>query len=344
VRDRPYLSVIVPCHNAAGDLPTFLAHIAASRFSDFECLLIDDGSAEHPGAIVDKATLPVRVFRNSARLGPAAARNLGAHQATGEILVFLDADVCVHTGTLGQIAVRFRQDPDLGAVFGSYDDSPTVRALISQFRNLLHCYTHQASPRKVHTFWAGCGGIRRQIFLDHGGFSERYRHPSIEDIEFGSRLSAAGVAIELDREIQVRHRKTWTLGSMCRTDILRRGIPWTRLVLEQRKMPSQLSLRHGQRFSVLLTWAALAALPGIAGHKLFSIVLVLSLVTVLFLNRDFYRFLARRRGWLFTAAAYGLHLLYFFNCGSSLFLGTAAHFFQQITDPAKKYSAARRPA
>ncbi len=213
--------------------------------------------------------------------------------------------------------------------------------MTSQFRNLLHAYTHQSSPKRAETFWAGCGAIRREIFLEHGGFAERFPCPSIEDIEFGGRLAAAGVHIEIDREIQVQHRKQWTLTAMCRTDIFSRGIPWTRLVLERRSMPNQLSLRYGQRFSVLFTWASMLSLASVANHVTFPFVWAASWMLVLGLNRRFYAFLARRRGLLFTSQAFGLHLLYFFNCGLALGLGIGAHCLDRLRQADRAYEEIR---
>src|SRR5438128_7885603 len=57
-------------------------------------------------------------------LGPAAARNQGARQASAEILIFVDSDVEVHADALRRIRAAFREDPGLTAVFGSYDEDP----------------------------------------------------------------------------------------------------------------------------------------------------------------------------------------------------------------------------
>src|SRR5947207_1321887 len=83
----------------------------------------------------------------------------------------------------------------LTALIGSYDESPLSAGFVSQYRNLLHCYTHQNGRREASTFWAGCGAMRRDRFVHHAGFDERYRYPSIEDIELGVRLRQAGERI-----------------------------------------------------------------------------------------------------------------------------------------------------
>src|SRR5437868_5535618 len=79
------------------------------------------------------------------------------------------------------------------AAFGSYDDRPISRRTASLYVNLRHHFVHQHSARDASTFWSGLGLIDRRIFLDIGGYDEvLFTRPSIEDIELGTRLVAAG--------------------------------------------------------------------------------------------------------------------------------------------------------
>ena len=120
-------------------------------------------------------------------------------------------------GTLDRALARFEADPGLSALFGSYDDAPTAPGVVSQYRNLLHHFVHQQGDfaddvRPVHTFWTGCGMIRREVFLAFGGFDPRlYPRPAIEDIELGYRLTRAGHRIVLARDVLATHMKRWTL-------------------------------------------------------------------------------------------------------------------------------------
>ena len=166
--------------------------------------------------------------------GPAVSRNAGARRATGEVLVFVDADVEVHHDAFARIRSAFERDPELVAVFGSYDDAPSAPGVVSAFRNLLHHDVHHASPGPATTFWAGLGAMRREPFLAAGGFdAERYAVPSIEDVELGMRMTAAGARIELRPEIQGTHLKRWSLAQMLRTDFSARGVPWVALLLDE---------------------------------------------------------------------------------------------------------------
>ncbi len=221
-------------------------------------------------------------------------------------------------------------DPGLTALFGSYDDQPTAAGLPSQYRNLLHHFVHQRGVfeddvRPVHTFWTGCGAIRRQAFLELGGFDPAlYRRPAIEDIEFGYRLARAGFRTALARDVLVTHRKRWTVSSILRTDIFHRGVPWMLLMLRSSERESDLNVSPGQRWSVAATGLGLlglAAAPWFGGWA--GLVCAGHLLALAVLNREFYLFLARRRGWRFAIGAFPLHYLYFVCCGVSVVIALA---------------------
>ena len=253
----PKISIVVACRNAAQTLTPCLRAISESGHPPDECIVVDDASTDDSADIARRfgATLLTCATRG----GPAKARNRGAECATGDLLIFLDADVCVHPDTIGRILEHFDHDAPPDAVIGSYDDAPAERSFISQYRNLLHCFTHRHGRPHASTFWCGCGAIWRAAFLLHGGLPETYDRPSVEDIAFGQQLAAAGADIRLDPRIVVTHLKRWTFLNMVRTDVWDRAIPWTRLIFSTRCMPDDLNLRLDQRASVGLAFAAVRA-------------------------------------------------------------------------------------
>lgn len=278
------LSVIVPATDQPPTLVQTLPALRAGLYSDEELIVV---------------TAP-------ANAGPAEARNHGAADATGDVLVFVDADVVVNADALGRLRTAFDADPGLTAVFGSYDDGPRSQAVISEFRNLLHHHVHQGCPGAASTFWAGLGAVRREAFLAVGGFdSQRYDIPSIEDIEFGVRLHRAGGQIELHPRVKGTHLKHWTLGNMIRTDFQRRGIPWVELILEHGAAPATLNLSWRERASTALTLIGLPTLA-LRSHRPLKAVLV----TITLINAPFYWLLLRRMGLSRAIAGIGLHALH----------------------------------
>lgn len=277
------LSAIVPATDRPQHLDQVVAAIRATDEPPDEVI------------VVDRAPLP----------GPAAARNAGAERASGDVLVFVDADVAPHRGAFRHIRAAFA-DPGLVAVFGSYDDSPPAPGAVSGFRNLLHHFVHQESQGEAATFWAGLGAIRRDAFVAAGGFdAARYAQPSVEDIELGMRLARNGARMRLDGAIQGTHLKQWTLRSMLRTDLRARGIPWVALLAEDGAAPTTLNLGWRHRTSAA---AALGLALSVATRR--PRPAASSLAALLLLNARFYRLLLERRGPAQAAAGVGLHALH----------------------------------
>ena len=244
------ISVIIPAYNAAEELRHCLHCLNTGILRPAEIIVVDDGSTDDTAQVA--ADAGAKVLSTGGRRGPAYARNLGVKDASSSIVFFVDADVCVHHDTVSRVAARFAANPELDALIGSYDDAPACPDLLSQYRNLMHCYTHQVAARKASTFWSGCGAVKRDLFLAAGGFDASYRKPAIEDIELGYRMAASGAHIELDPAIQCKHLKRWTLPNIVRTDVMQRAIPWTLLILRAGRMPNDLNLKWHQRASVAL--------------------------------------------------------------------------------------------
>ncbi len=278
------LSVVVPATDHPPTLPACLAAIAASAEPPDEVIVVEEPSS----------------------LSACGARNAGVARASGEVVVFVDADVEVHPDALGRVRAAFAADPTLTAVHGSYDDAPRVRSTVSAFRNLLHHHVHQQAGGAAETFWTGLGAVRRRDFVAVGGFDgDRYPHPSIEDIELGHRLLEAGGQLRLDPAIQGTHLKRWTLGSMLWTDFARRAVPWVSLQVRTRRVTATLNMGWTHRISALLCLLGPAVL--LAGQPLVAAAAGGALVGA---NRRFYLLLLRQVGVVGALLGVGLHWLH----------------------------------
>lgn len=310
------LSVVIPVHNDATGLSECLSALKASASPGTEIIVVDDASTDETPRVAE--SFGVRVLRLMRNSGPAAARNYGARHAGGDIVFFVDADVMVAPEALRRVEAVFREQPDLAAVFGSYDARPRAKGMISQYRNLLHHFVHQNGHSEASTFWAGCGAIRRTVFDSIGGFDEKkFLRPSIEDIELGYRLRQCGQRILLDKALQGTHLKRWNLYSLIRTDIACRAVPWSRLILETKNAPRDLNLNSGQKLSLVLVACACASLAAALIQPLFLMVAMAALFGVVVINRKLYLFFFRQKGILFAAAGVSLHFLYYLYSGLS---------------------------
>lgn len=246
----PRVSVIIPVRNDPVRLGKCLAAIQQSTFRDFEVIVTDDASTDSTAAVAESAC--VQLVRLPRQSGAAAARNAAAAVARGSILMFVDADVCVHPNTL-EVAVKSFDDPALSAVFGSYDLNPPEPNLLSQYKNLAHRFFHQESTERVSTFWTGCGAMRREAFDKFKFDPVLYPRPSIEDIDLGTKIARSGGQIRISKDLQATHLKRWTLLGVLKSDLFDRAIPWTKLIYRNRDLPIDLNLGLSQRLAAILT-------------------------------------------------------------------------------------------
>lgn len=101
-----FVSVIIPVYNVEKYLPNCIESVLAQTMSDFELLLIDDGSNDESGAICDRYAADdsrIRVFHTQ-NGGASRARNLGLDNARGEFVVFVDSDDRIEPDHLQQFA------------------------------------------------------------------------------------------------------------------------------------------------------------------------------------------------------------------------------------------------
>lgn len=308
---EPSVTVVVPAHQAAAEIGLCLDALIAAGFAAGEILLVDDGSTDATGACARRKG--VRVLRNDTALGAAEARNRGVAAVATDLVVFVDADVVVHRGGRARIIARFAADSNLAALFGSYDDAPPAPSVVARYRNMLHHYVHQRGRTDAGSFWTGLGAVRRRDFVGLGGFDASWE--KIEDAEFGVRLKRAGGRIRLDRDLLGTHLKAWTTGSMFRTDLFGRAIPWTRLILFDGGPRDDLNVTGAHRASVVMValfCIGVAAMPFDLSWAWLCLAAAAGFVTV---NRGFLGFLAARFGAGFAAASVPYHALHYLAGG-----------------------------
>jgi len=330
-----YVSVVIPVYNNKNLLLKCLDFLIESSYENFEIIVVDDASWDN--IINTDLYEDINYFRLDKQSGPAAARNIGATKAKGKILMFLDSDILVKPDTISRIVSRFDANPEISAIFGSYDYEPYAQDYLSQYKNLLHHFVHQNSNADANTFWAGCGAIRRSVFKDVGGFDEKkYKNPSIEDIELGYRLKEKGYKMFLDKDIQVKHLKSWNFLNWIKVEILNRAIPWSKLIIETGVFPFDLNLRISDRISGAISWIIVLNIIHILFELLkgkallFSLstsifIFIVSIILFLFLNKDFYAFLLKKREIKFSILVTPFHILYYLYSSACFLLILIKH-------------------
>ena len=105
------VSIIIPVYNAEKYLPACIESIIAQTFTDWELILVDDGSADGSGRICDEFSQRDKriVVVHKTNGGPSTARNLGIKKAKGDFVTFIDADDIIKPSFLA----NFSYDPTL---------------------------------------------------------------------------------------------------------------------------------------------------------------------------------------------------------------------------------------
>ena len=317
---QPAISVVIPVRNGTGTLHACLESVYRSAFSDFEVVVVDDGSVD--GTAVVAGSFPCTLLKLPKNSGAATARNIGARGSHGCILFFLDADILIRPKTLGMIVRAFSERPDVDALFGSYTKECVSAGFFSRYKNLLHHYTHQTSNPDAVTFCSGFGAVRREVFFRLGEFDPRWRF--MEDIEFGHRLHLRGHRILLYKELQMTHCKRYTLQSLVSSDIIGRAIPWTQLILETRVVRRDLNLQWHNLLSVPLAYLILISPTLLRVGRLRLLLAVLPLLFVA-VNCRFLAFAYQEHGLLFAAQSCLMSWFSYLYSGLGLVLGVGSY-------------------
>ena len=186
------ISVIVCTYRGADVLTNCLRSLAELAYADFEIVVVNDGGDPEVEKVVAEFS-EVRHFAQE-HAGLSAARNFGAREARGEILVYTDDDCRVDRDWLSYLVLAFRSG-DFAAV-GGPNVAPPPRALAEA------CVTaapggpaHVLLSDSVAEHIPGCNlAVRREVFEAIGGFREEFRTAG-DDVDFCWRLQAAGYRI-----------------------------------------------------------------------------------------------------------------------------------------------------
>ena len=303
------LSVIVPAYNAGKTIVQVLeAILEQSVNSGLEVIVVNDASTDRTTELAKR--YPVLLLELKENQGAGFARNYGAKQARGEILVFVDADVVLLPGTLKLIENFFAQNSEFVGVVGNYTELPQDNNFASVYHNLFTVYHHQLSELEIEWFWGALSAIRREVFLKLGGFNTTYPGASAEDIELGYRLAEAGYKICYLPELRGIHLRRFKLGSMLYNDY-RKAVLGLKLYLTRKPRGAH---PHGfsnpvngvNLFLVFLSWLAFLGLI-LAGSMSYFLVLVIFWLV----NFRFYQFIRQKAGMLYLLAGLILHWLSF---------------------------------
>jgi len=223
---RPAISVLVPSYNPPREhLQRLYDSLITQRFGDFEVVIADDASTENPdyGLITDKR---FRVLRREKNLGPAATRNEAVAAAQSDVLFFTDSDCALHPDTLARAHAALQLDAicvgdtitETTSAFGK-----AVALLGFPGGGILgfHKVWRVDENGRTRSFSSCNLGFRKALFLELGGFNEKFPVAGGEDTVLARLAADKGHTIRYVPEQIVYHVQRDTLREFLRWQILR---------------------------------------------------------------------------------------------------------------------------
>lgn len=192
---RPLVSVIVPCYNQGEFVAEALDSVAAQRYSNWECIVVDDGSTDRTKEICLKYVDADNRFKYFYQInkGLPAARNFGIRFSKGEFIAFLDSDDFISPDKLERQIDLIDRNPEIDVVYGDY--------ICFENEDRHNTWTYSRVELKQDTFrdfiqnWEKglsipihCFLFKRDCLERNGGFDETF-YNSKEDWDLHLKLS-----------------------------------------------------------------------------------------------------------------------------------------------------------
>lgn len=184
----PLVSVVIPTYNRGRVIGRAIESVLRQTFSDFELIIVDDGSTDNSCEIVglyDDSR--IRLIRNTQNRGANFCRNIGIKESKGKYIAFQDSDDEWTTDKL-EVHIRYMQENNLKASFGPYRVLETSRVVPNDFqqyvnndglvREVLKRYNIVGTPTLV---------IEKCIVNDVGMFDEQL--PRMQDYDYAIRIA-----------------------------------------------------------------------------------------------------------------------------------------------------------
>ncbi|MDA8376406.1 MAG: glycosyltransferase [Planctomycetia bacterium] len=179
------VSVIIPAYNSGRYLDEAVQSVIAQTFTDWECIVVDDGSTEDLSR-VEKLDPRVRLIRQENR-GTAAARNNAILHSVGELIAFLDHDDRWMPGRLERMVGVIRADPLVGAAVTGFDFLAKDGGLLAPGWNPPEIPNYAAAVRRIGGILGVTVMLRRTCIPAAGVFDPQLA--GVEDIDFVLRIA-----------------------------------------------------------------------------------------------------------------------------------------------------------
>ncbi|HEX6458923.1 MAG TPA: bifunctional polysaccharide deacetylase/glycosyltransferase family 2 protein [Thermoleophilaceae bacterium] len=219
----PPISVVVPAFNEAVDIGRTVRALAASDYPEFEVIVVDDGSVDGTGDIVERLELPRVQLLRQLNLGKPAALNRGVAAARHDLIVTADADTIFEPHSLRRLAQAFR-DPAVGAASGNTKVG-NRQGLLGRWQHIEYVMGFNLDRRLydvlrcMPTVPGAIGAFRRAALADIGGVSDA---TLAEDTDATLAIGRAGWTV-----VYVEDARAWTEAPSSLAALWRQRYRWS---------------------------------------------------------------------------------------------------------------------
>jgi glycosyltransferase involved in cell wall biosynthesis len=232
--DAPAVSVIIPTYNRADLLTSTLRSVAEQTFTDYEIIVVDDGSNDGTREYISTCSLPIQ-YHWQQNQGVSEARNHALRVTHSPFVAFLDSDDLWKPRFLERTVGRLHECPDEALVYSDFVSTDAVGRVLRGHRKTPACgwVTNRLfASTFIHT---SAVVARADIIRDAGGFDGRLTHN--EDYDLWLRLS-------------VRHRFGLIPEPLCmrrchRDSLSRNGCP-PEILLRKAELLDRFHHQHGR--------------------------------------------------------------------------------------------------
>ncbi len=308
---NPKISIVIPNYNSSKTIGECLEAATNIDYNNYEVIVVDDASTDNSVDIIKK--FRCKLIKLNKNQGAAGARNMGARNAKGTIIMFTDSDIIIPRNALNE-AIKFMKNTNSEIFFCSFKPKIRYKNFFSIYKHLYLCYYYEKQGSTMHTIDTSFAFIKKSIFDKFKGFNTNIRIS--EDVDLGVRLTGKGYKIHHSKNIQMEHLKKYTFTQFIKTDLIR-SERMSKIFLSslfgKRKAKKQsfylkpINIYLGIPISSMALLATILAI--LLKSKIFTLAAILLYIIFTIVNLDYWSYLKRIEGWQFAFKATFINFL-----------------------------------
>jgi len=236
--DNFLVTVAIPCYNGEKFLSKNIASIINQSRAPDEIIVIDDGSTDKSAEIA-KEFPEVKLIQHPSNQGLAASRNTALRNASGSIIIYLDADVIAHPKLLESLLSQYSSEDIAGVGGRGIEIENEANNIYNEWR-ALHASQGfgENSLNGVNMLWGMCSSYRKKILEMIGGFDPIYKTNG-EDVDMGIKINKLSLKLVYMPDAIVYHNRNDNFDSL--KEMLARWYFWGYIAKRRNNKPAFLS-------------------------------------------------------------------------------------------------------